>query len=116
MALNGLVFAPTADSSGAASLAITTNDLGNSGSGSAQSDSDTVSITVNGVNDAPVNSVPGAQTTDEDTALVFSSGTGNQISIGDVDAGSGSVEVTLAGTNGLGTRSGTAGVWVTGGG
>ena len=53
-ALNGLVFAPTADFNGAASLAITTNDLGNSGTGGARSDSDSVGITVTAVNDAPV--------------------------------------------------------------
>ena len=59
-----------------------------------------MAITVNAVNDAPVNTVPLAQSTNEDTALVFSSGNSNQISIGDVDAGSSSVQVTLTATNG----------------
>src|SRR5438067_1952295 len=35
------------------------------------SDTDPVAITVTAVNDAPVNTVPGAQTVDEDTALAF---------------------------------------------
>ena len=86
-ALNGLGFMPTNNYNGAASLQIVTNDQGNTGSGGTLSDTDTVAITVNAVNDAPVNTVPGAQTTNEDTTLVFSSGNGNQISIADVDAG-----------------------------
>ena len=53
-ALDGLSFAPTANFSGAASLSITTNDLGNTGTGGAKSDTDAVAITVTAVNDAPV--------------------------------------------------------------
>ncbi|MEO9331514.1 Ig-like domain-containing protein [Pseudomonas guguanensis] len=49
-ALNGLIFSPTAGYNGAASLQITTDDLGASGSGGAQSDTDTLSITVNSLN------------------------------------------------------------------
>src|SRR5205823_8256065 len=75
--LSGLVYTPTANYFGAATLQITTDDQGNTGSGGAQSDTDTINITVNGVNDAPVNSVPAAQTVNEDTSLVFSSGNGN---------------------------------------
>ena len=44
-ALNNLSFQPLANFNGAAALTITTNDLGNTG-GSAQSDTDTVAITV----------------------------------------------------------------------
>lgn len=63
-----------------------------------------------GVNDAPINAVPGAQTTNEDTAIVFSSGNGNSISVSDADAGPNSVQVTLTGTNGTITLSGTSGL------
>jgi hypothetical protein len=45
-ALNGMVFAPTNGYDGPASIQITTNDLGNSGSGGALSDTDTINITV----------------------------------------------------------------------
>ena len=114
-ALNGLSFAPTANYNGAASLQLTTNDQGNSGSGGAQSDTDTVNITVNAVNDAPVNTVPGPQSTNEETSLVFSAGNGNAIGIADLDAGAGPVEVTLTATNGLITLSGTAGLTFTSG-
>ena len=66
-------------------------------------------ITVSAVNDAPVNMVPGAQATNEDTALVFSVGGGNAISIVD-DAGTNPVQVALTGTNGVITLAGTTGL------
>src|SRR3712207_7864502 len=50
------------------------------------------------VNDAPVNSVPGAQTTGRNTPLVFSAANSNAFSVADVDAGS--VKLTLTATNG----------------
>ncbi len=99
-ALDGLNFAPTADFNGAASLQIVTSDQGNTGSGGPQSDSDTINITVNAVNDAPVNTVPGPQTTNEDTTLVFSSAGGNRISISDIDAAGNPLQVTLTAANG----------------
>src|SRR5205814_1079852 len=114
-ALAGMVFAPTADFNGAASVQIVTSDQGNTGSGGAQSDTDTVNITVNAVNDAPVNTVPAAQTMNEDATHTFSSGNGNLISISDVDAASSSVQVTLTATNGTLTLSGTSGLTFTAG-
>lgn len=66
------------------------------------------------VNDAPVNSVPGPQTTDEDTALVFSGA--SKISISDPDAGSDPVEVELEVDEGTLTLSGTTGLSFTVGG
>jgi hypothetical protein len=114
-ALASLTYAPTANYNGADSLGIVTNDLGNSGTGGAKSDSDSVAITVNAVNDAPVNTVPGAQTAAEDTAFVFSSGNGNQIQISDVDAASGVMQVTLSVTNGTLTLAGISGLAFTSG-
>ena len=67
-ALDGLSFLPTANFSGSDTLTITTNDQGNTGSGGPRSDTDTVAITVTAVNDAPVNTVPGAHGRVEDTA------------------------------------------------
>ncbi len=66
-------------------------------------------------NTAPVNSVPGAQSTNEDTAKVFSSGNGNQISITDVDAGGANNQVTISVTNGTLTLSGITGLSFTAG-
>ena len=84
-------------------------------------------ISVTNVNEAPVNTVPSAQTVNEDTDLTFSSGTGNALSVADVDAGASAVKLsldvadgtlTLASTAGLtfvdGTANGTASVHVTG--
>src|SRR5207253_3330375 len=80
-ALAGMVFTPTADYNGAAaSVQIVTNDLGNTGSGGAQSDTDTVNITVNAVNDAPVNTMPPDQATPVNITLVMSSANGNNSS------------------------------------
>jgi hypothetical protein len=55
---------------------------------------------------APVNSVPGVQTINEDTPLIFSGP--NQISIADSDAGNNDVQVTLTAVNGSISLSGTA--------
>ncbi len=52
-ALDGMSFLPPLDYTGTASVTITTGDLGASGAGGALSDSDTVDITVNPVDDAP---------------------------------------------------------------
>ena len=108
-ALDGLTFDPTSGYGGAASVQITTSDQGNSGSGGALYDTDTIAITVAGVNDAPVISAPGAQTVNEDTALIFSGAGGNLITISDSDAGAGTLEITLLvsqGTLSLGSASG----------
>ncbi len=64
---------------GAESFVVQVSD-GNGGT-----DTITVNVTVNTRNDAPINTVPGPQTVDEDTDLVFSSGTGNAIAIADID-------------------------------
>jgi len=77
------------------------------------SETKTVTITVTAVNDAPVNTVPGAQTTVEDNAKVFSSGNGNQVSVADVDVletVGGELEVTISVTHGTLTLSGTTGL------
>ncbi len=67
-------------------------------------------ITINAVNDAPVNTVPGPQSTNQNTPLTFSAGNGNQISVADVDANSADIRVTLTATNGTITLSTTAGL------
>ncbi len=70
----------------------------------------TATLTILDPNDAPVNTVPAAQTTGENTAKVFSTGGSNQISIDDSDAGSNAVRVTLTATKGTITLSGTSGL------
>lgn len=58
--------------------------------------SDTATLNIAAVNDAPVNTVPVAQTMNEDSTLVFSAANGNQIQIADVDALNNNVQVTLS--------------------
>jgi len=67
-------------------------------------------IAITAVNDAPVNTVPGLQTTTEDTPKVFSSGNGNQISVADVDLGANQIKITLTATNGTLTLASIAGL------
>src|SRR5262249_39979273 len=62
--LTGLVFRPVADANGAAGSFSYSVDDGNGGT-----DSQTVTLNVTPVNDAPVNSVPAAQTMNEDGTL-----------------------------------------------
>ncbi|MBK8341261.1 MAG: hypothetical protein IPK99_15300 [Flavobacteriales bacterium] len=72
----------------------------------------TQSATVNigAVNDAPVNTVPGAQATNQNTPLTLSAGNGNLVSIADADAGASNVEVTLSAANGNLTLANTTGL------
>ncbi|MBI5924824.1 MAG: DUF4347 domain-containing protein, partial [Aquabacterium sp.] len=79
---------------------VVTNALGQS------SINNDASITVTAVNDAPVNTVPGAQIVNEDASLVFSSGNSNLISIADVDASGGQMEITLSVDHGTVSLSG----------
>lgn len=109
-ALNGLVFNPTANLSGLASIQIVTNDQGNTGSGGALSDTSAVTITVNAENDAPVLSIPSAPETDEDVPLVFSTANANAIIVTDIDAGSSAVQLTLSSLGGTMTLSTTSGL------
>jgi hypothetical protein len=81
-------------------------DVSTSGGATAYSvATETATLSVTAVNDAPVNTVPGPQTTSEDNPLVFSTGGGNGLSIADVDAGVNPVEVTLSVTSGRLTLS-----------
>ncbi len=66
--------------------------------------------TVIGINQAPVNHVPGSQTATLNGTLVFSAANGNLIFISDVDAGGDPVQVTLGATDGTLTLSTTSGL------
>ena len=70
-ALNGLTFHPNAGFNGVAGLNISTDDLGNTGSGGASTSSAAVTITVAAANDAPTGT-NSSLTTLEDSSYVFS--------------------------------------------
>jgi subtilisin-like proprotein convertase family protein len=77
-------YTPTANFSGSATLTITTDDQGNSGLGGAQSDTDSVNITVTAVNDAPVVTTTGSNLAynENQSATVIDSG----LLVSDIDS------------------------------
>src|SRR5262249_39128688 len=91
-ALGTLSYQGVLNYNGADTLTVVSTDSAGS------SDTDTVALTVNAVNDAPVNAVPGAQAVSTNTNLVFSGA--NAISISDVDAGAATETVKLTVTHG----------------
>ncbi len=109
-ALAGLSFAPTSNMNGSATLTISTNDLGNTGSGGSLSDTDNVALTITAVNDAPVNHMPASQTATGGSVLNLGSGVGTAISVSDIDAGNSPLRVTLSASVGTLTLATTAGL------
>ena len=107
-ALAGLAYTGNLDFNGADTLTVATND------GTA-TDTDVIAITVTPVNDAPINTVPGAQSVDEDTALPIAG-----VAVADIDSSALTTTLdvssgTLNVTAGAGvTGNGTASVTITG--
>ncbi len=97
-------YTPNGNFNGSDSFTFKVND------GTIDSATATVSITINAVNDAPTNIVPGTQTTSENSAVVFNAAHTNLISIADVDAGTDPLQVTLVAANGTLTLGSTAGL------
>jgi VCBS repeat-containing protein len=92
-ALDGLTFNPTPNGAGAGSIQVVTDDLGHNPSG-ALSDTDTLTITVNPINDAPVLSVTGTLNYTENqpaTALLTSA---NITDVDDVNMESATIQIT----------------------
>ena len=99
-ALAGLAYTGNLNFNGADTLTVATSD------GTA-TDTDTIAITVNPVNDAPINTVPGAQSVAEDTILPIAG-----VSVADID--SSALTTTLSVAHGI--LNVTAGAGVTGNG
>ncbi|AWB67172.1 hypothetical protein C2869_12320 [Saccharobesus litoralis] len=96
-ALNNLTFYAGDDANGTYTITQTVNDA-------LTSDVDTFEVTVNNVNDAPVNSVPSQVTVSEDTNYTF---TGSEaFSVSDADS-SDTLTVTLVSSSGQLSLSGT---------
>ena len=103
-----MLFSPTQDYNGAASLQIITGDMGNSGTGGALSDSDTVLINVTAVNDEQVLATNlGLTVAENSTGNVINN---TQLLTTDVDHAAGQLVYTVsaATTNGTLRRNGTA--------
>ena len=94
-------FTNASNATGNVTLTTSINDGGNTGSGGAQSDSTTTSLSVSAVNDAPVNQLPAGQFIAQDATLIFSSANGNSITVSDVDIGAAVLQVTLTASHGV---------------
>ncbi len=105
---NSLTYTPNLNFNGQDNLVVITNDLGNTGDGGPQTDTDTVAITVNPINDAPINVVPGTQFIVEDEVLVNNDGAGNPLVFTtDVDAGAAEIDVKISVSTNDGPNPGT---------
>jgi Ca2+-binding RTX toxin-like protein len=112
IALGKVTFVPAANANGVpfTSFTFQVRDNGGTTNGGVNTDQspNTFTFSVTALNDAPVNSVPGAQTINEDGSFTLSTGNGNAISVADVDAST--LTVTLTVTNGTLTLASTAGL------
>src|SRR6185436_16608069 len=107
-----VLFTPDLNFNGAASFQYTVQDNGTTNGGADFKTSNTVTatFTITAVNDAPLNTVPGAQSVAENSSLTFFAANSNAIAIADGDAGSNPVQVQLTATNGVITLSGISGL------
>ena len=111
-ASGALSYSPALNASGSATITIALKDFGGTANGGQDtSPEQTFTITVNAVNDAPVNLFPQfpSPSTFPDTPLVFSPPS-NVITVNDVDAGNDALTVTLTATSGTISLSGTTGL------
>ena len=99
-ALAGLTYTGNLDFNGADTLTVATSDA-------TSTDTDTIAITVDPVNDAPINTVPGAQTVAEDSILPI-------VGVSVADSDSSALTTTLSVAHGI--LNVTAGAGVTGNG
>lgn len=85
-------FTPTASFNGnTLSISVRNQDGGHTGTGGVLTDLDLIPLTINAINDAPVNNVPTSISVTEEVATALTG-----ISFSDVDAGSAPVKVTLS--------------------
>ncbi len=104
-ALTTLSYQGNLNFNGTDTLSVTVNDQANTGSGGALTDTGSFDIAVQAVNDQPHLTLPADQSVNEDTSLAISG-----ISVADVDANGGDVEVTLSVGSGTLTLADTTGL------
>ena len=99
-AAGAVLYTGNANFNGGDTLTMTTNDGGNTGvdpgltgNATSEQDTDTVGITVNAVNDGPVNFLPASVTAVPDADRVLAG-----LSIADVDAGAGVMTTSCTST------------------
>ncbi|CAL1518438.1 gliding motility-associated C-terminal domain-containing protein [Chitinophaga sp. MM2321] len=95
-----LMYLPVADTSGTLPLNVLLNDNGGPANDTPKTATASIALVVSPVNDAPaIGNIP-AQSTGQDVPLHFNTANSNLISISDVDAGTGTISITLTATNG----------------
>ncbi|WP_313025717.1 DUF4347 domain-containing protein [Pseudomonas lopnurensis] len=109
IASSNVSFVTSLNATANVTLIASINDGGNTGSGGAKSDSDTTTLQVAAVNDAPVISAPATIAVDEDVTTALTG-----ISFSDVDAGTSPVTVTFSVPSGTLVATGGDGVTVGG--
>ena len=109
-ALDGLSFTPAQDAHDSVTLTAVVDDLGHTGDDGPQTDTDTMDITVNAVNDAPVNVVPSGVGTYAGVPKVLSVANLNAISVTEHDGGDTEIQVGLTSTGGTIQLASTTGV------
>lgn len=102
---NGVVFVPDTNFNGAASLDIEVDDQGYTGSGGALTDSASIAITVQAVNDAPSFVLGGNQTVLENAGAQSVNNFVTSISPGPTDESSQTVNVSVTGNTNAGLFS-----------
>ncbi len=91
-----LTYTPAANANGSATITLNLMDSGGTANGGVDtSAAQTFVINVTAVNDAPVNTVPAAQNTGDTVPLVLSTANSNAISVIDIDAGAGIVQMSF---------------------
>ncbi|MGI9215048.1 MAG: hypothetical protein ACR2HS_05330, partial [Gammaproteobacteria bacterium] len=109
-ALSSLIFTPTSNWTGTGSISITSYDYHGAGT-----TTNSVSVVVSGVNQAPINNVPAAVGVAKNTNFTFN-GT-NQISISDIDDAGSIMQVSISSANGTVSLGATTGLtFITGSG
>ncbi|MFZ5868627.1 MAG: DUF4347 domain-containing protein [Thermodesulfobacteriota bacterium] len=109
---SGIMYIADANYSGGDRVEIAVNDGGSSGPGPLKGDTEWIDFWVFAINEAPVVILqdPTTQNVNEDTNLIFNVGNGNTITISDVDAALGTVQVDLGASNGTLTVFQTTGL------
>jgi CSLREA domain-containing protein len=111
-----LNFTPAPNATGTADITVVLKDDGGTVDGGVDTTPpQTFTITVTPVNDAPFNNLPFSPQTNQQTPIIFSAANFNAISVGDVDAGTDPIRVSLTATQGTITLGSTTGLAFTAG-
>jgi len=120
IAAGSLRYVGVADGNGRVPLSVAIDDGGHTGAVPDPAPGPTtapgIAIEIAPVNDAPTLDAPAAAQVGEGLAVIFGSATGNAIALGDIDAGSAPLRLTLGADHGSLALAGSSGIRVISGG